>query len=414
MAYVIIGNSAAGVAAAERVRQIDKNGKIIIISDEPHAAYSRCLTSYYLAGRVQERDMYLRPGSFYEKLGIDFYPGQRVTVVDPDGKEVTTEQGMRFTYAKLLLATGASPVVPDIPGIHAGGVFTLRTLADAKNIEAACSNGGRAVILGGGLVSLKTAAALRDRGMNVTVLVSSNRVMSRTLAETAAGLVEEQLVRIGIKVKKNTRVISVESDSHGRVTGVKLANGEIHPADLVVVGKGVRPNTGLIKDTGLVGEAGEAVRVNRRQETDCKDIYAAGDAALTYNILEEKYSYNAIWPNAVEQGAVAGTNMAGVPKEYPGSIAMNSASFGGVPVMTAGITRPGEQGFEVFEERDAGSYRMLVLKEGRLVGYTLFGDTSRAGLYTGIIKSGKQFISNQALWQKPRRFVTLANLGSYL
>ena len=414
MAYLILGNSAAGIAAAERIRQIDRNNSITILSDEPHAAYSRCLTSYYLGGQVTEQDMFLRANNFYQAMGISFQPKQKAVAVKPDKKQVVTDQDNIYSYDKLLIATGASANRPSLPGLESDGVFSLRTMDDAKAIGATCQKGRQAVVLGGGLVSLKVAAALYQRGMNVTVLVGSNRVMSQNLGDTAAGLVEEQLARMGITVKKGTRPVSVESDADGTVTGVKLHNGDFYQADLVIVGKGVRPNSSFLKETGLVNEDCEPLKVNPRQETALKDIYAAGDVALTYNIIDENYSYSAIWPNALEQGAAAGTNMAGLAKKYPGSIPMNSASFGGVPVIAAGITQPGAEGCAFMEDKDAkGNYRMLVLDAGRLVGFTLFGDTARAGLYTGIIKSRKQFQSNQILWQKPRNYLSLTGISTY-
>ncbi|WP_366924399.1 FAD-dependent oxidoreductase [Metallumcola ferriviriculae] len=414
MAYVIIGNSAAGIAAAEGIRQQDKSKSIAIISDEPHAAYSRCLTSYYLGGEVTEAGMQLRQDGFYTNMGIDLRAGQKVTCIDPDSKKVVMEGGMKIAYDKLLIAAGASPKVPDLPGLSSSGIFTLRTLADAKRIAQAADKGNKAVILGGGLVSLKTAAALRHRGTDVTVLVSSNRVMSRTLGETAAKMVEEQLGDLGVTVITRSSVKAVEADASGNVSGVKLENGELFPADFVVVGKGVRPNTGILEQAGLVTAAGQPVSVNRYQETRLEGVYAAGDVALTYDILEERYVYNAIWPNAVEQGKIAGANMAGAAKVYGGSISMNAAVFGGMSIIAAGIGQPQQSGFRVFEERNSKqrSYQQLVVAENRLAGYTLIGDTARAGLYTALIKSRQVFKSVDKLVHCCNRsYVTLSSYG---
>ncbi|MBO8169558.1 MAG: NAD(P)/FAD-dependent oxidoreductase [Thermoanaerobacteraceae bacterium] len=415
MAYVIIGNSAAGIAAAERIRRYDREKPVIIITDEQYSAYSRCLTSYYLAGQLTERDMYLRPADFYDRLGIDLKRRQKVVAVDQEKKVVVTDKGQSISYTKLLVAAGASPKVPVIPGINSRGVYQLRTLDDAKKIAMDAGEGKNAVILGGGLVSLKAAAALWQRKMQVTVLVSSNQVMSQTLDQTAAGFVESKLKEMGITVKKQTRAMLVENRNN-RVTGVRLAGGEFFPADIVVVGKGVRPNTGFFLGTDLVNEAGAPLRVNRYQQTADQDIYAAGDVALTYDLVQEDYTYNAIWPNAVEQGAVAGENMAGISCEYAGSISMNSAVFGGLSVIAAGITRPGS-GLQVLEEENprAGTYKKLVFAENRLVGYILVGDTARAGLYTGLIKSRKKLTNPDSLLEKPRRFLHInSHLGTVL
>jgi len=414
MAYVIIGNSAAGIAAAEAIRKINKKEPLIMISDEPYRAYSRCLTTYYLERTVAEEYMYLRPPDFYSRLGIDLKTGRKVTAVNPQVKEVITGDGERFSYSKLLIATGASPKFPDLPGINYNGVFGMRTLDDAKNVAAVAAPGKKALVLGGGLVSLKTAAALCKIEVDVTVLVSSDRIMSRVLDKMSAAILESELTGMGVKILKGTTVASIEGNN-GVVQGVQLATGEYFPADFVIVGKGVKPNTAFLKDSGLVSEAGEPLQINMRQETALVDIYAAGDVALSYDLLEEKYTHNAIWPNATEQGAVAGLNMAGVNKEYPGSISMNSAVFGKLSVIAAGITCPRGDDYWVIADYKSGKgvYKKLVLDDDRLVGYILTGDTSRAGLYTALIRSKRRIKNTEKLFTgQGRSFVNLSEINT--
>ncbi|GAW92302.1 NAD(P)/FAD-dependent oxidoreductase [Calderihabitans maritimus] len=413
MAYVIIGNSAAGLFAAEAIRQHDREQPLIIISDEPYPAYSRCLTSYYIGGQVTEQQMYLRPHDFYQRLGIDLQLNQKVIGVDLDKKQVVTQKGDAFSYTKLLVASGASPQMPNIPGIDSRGVFGLRTLDDAKAIAARATKGKQAVVLGGGLVSLKAAYALCRRGVDVTVVVTSNQVMSQVLDATAAAMVEQKLTELGIKFLKGMAVSAIEADGSNQVSGVQLACGDKLPARLVLVGKGVRPNTGFLTESGLVKHAGDPLQVNRQQATSVSDVYAAGDVALSYDLAREEYRLNAIWPNATEQGMVAGANMAGATKEYPGSISMNSAVFADLSVIAAGITRPQENDYRVLTDGNPqkGYYRKLVLADDRLVGYILAGDTSRAGLYTGLIKK-RHSIKNlsELLQEKPRSWISLAGL----
>jgi len=213
-------------------------------------------------------------------------------------------------------------------------------------------------------------------------------VLSQILDEEAAAIVESKLLEeLKISVFK------------------EIAPAMIHnfPADFILVGKGVKANTEFLRETGLVNKPGEPLKVNATQETKIPHIYAAGDAALSFDIAQEDYVHNAIWPNAAEQGAAAGTNMAGVKKNHAGSIKMNSAVFGDLSIMTAGITMPKDSGYKVIIESNVNRryYKKLVLAGDVLVGYILVGDTSRGGVYTGLIKSKTRIKDLKKLAQKP-------------
>lgn len=390
MNYVIIGNSAAGIFAAEAIRSLDRAGRVDIITDENYPAYARCLTSYYLTGRLNDEQMFIRSADFYTRNNINLNAGQKVVNILPEKRMVYTASGDEYSYDKLLIATGASPVMPNIPGIENQGVFGLRTMADAKGILTFAAPGKHAVVIGGGFVSLKAAYALMQAGLKVTCIISSGQILSQMLDQDAAAIVAGVLTSRGLTLKYHTdaaEILGRERGAMGKaVSGVRLTNGEELPADLVIIGKGVTPNIGFLSGSGIETDYG--VPVNHVMQTNLPDIYAAGDAAQGYDILSGSLKVNAIWPNAAEQGTVAGRNMAGSPTIYSGSISMNSADFFGLATIAAGQTKAKEaDGYEVVRLFPGKNlYRRLVFKGDTLAGYIMVGDTAKAGVLTALVK----------------------------
>lgn len=388
MRYVIIGNSAAGVFAAEAIRTLDKAGRIDIIGEEPYPAYARCLTSYYLTGRMANEQLFIRPTDFYSRSNLNFHSGIKATNVDPNLRMVYTNKGVTFHYDRLLIATGASPTMPNIPGIKNDGVFGLRTLSDAQGILAHAGPGKRAVIVGGGFVSLKAAYALLKAGLSVTCIISSGQILSQILDGDAASIMADALISKGLIIKYHndvTEVLSKDNTGKRPVSAVRLANGEELPADVVIIGKGVTPNTGFLDSSKIEIDSG--IVVNQFLQTNFPDIYAAGDVAQTYDIILRASKVNAIWPNATEQGTVAGCNMAGAFIFYAGSIGMNSADFYGLSTIAAGKTKAEGVGYEVVKLYPGKNlYRRLVFKDDVLVGYIIVGNTAKAGLLTTLVK----------------------------
>jgi len=388
--YCIVGNSAAGVFAAETIRALDPRGEIDIFSEECCPAYARCLTSYYLTGNIEDDRMLIRSPDFNEIHGISLHAGEKVIKVDPDRKEIYTRSEKTFVYDKLLLATGASPVLPDIPGKHLKGVFTLRTWADAKEIRSFTGPGKHAVVVGGGFVSLKAAYALLQVGLSVTCIISSSHLLSQMLDREAAEMVGAVLAAHGLKFIYRRNVVSVSGKGDGSqgevIGGVKLDNGEELPADLLIIGKGVTPNTGCLAGSGIATEQG--ILVNEFLQTNYPDVYAAGDVAQGFDLISGRRRINAIWPNAAEQGMVAGKNMAGIPTAYQGSLGMNAADFYGLSVIAAGYAKgEEEEGYEVIRLYPGKHlYRKLVFAGDRLIGYIMVGKTAQAGILTALVR----------------------------
>ncbi|MBS4032443.1 MAG: NAD(P)/FAD-dependent oxidoreductase [Clostridiales bacterium] len=389
MRHLILGNSAAGIFAAEAIRKHDPVAEITILSDEKYPVYSRCLLTYYLAGDCGEEQLSIRDADYYQKMDIRFRPGEKAIRIEPEKKCVYTLSERKYEYDRLLIATGAGPEVPFIPGGACRAVFNgLRTLNDAKSMLRYAQPGKHAVILGAGQVSLKTAYGLRKQGMDVTVLSASSQIFSQALDEYAAGLVEGHLTRHGIRFLKQKDVNEIQSFDD-TVCAVKTSDGDVLPADLVVIGKGVRPNVDCIRGSGIHIDFG--VIVDSQLRTNIPDIFAAGDVIETFDLARLCQRVNAIWPNATEQGRIAGLNMLGGKIEYRGSIAMNSTELFGFSAISGGFARGEEPEYEVRRYISVdGSYRRLVFKDDLLVGYILAGETGNAGLLTAIIREGKR------------------------
>lgn len=390
MRHVIIGNSAAAVGAVEAIREHDQDSTITIIADEPHHVYSRPLISYLLGKLVDESQMSYRPDDFYERNRVDTMLGVEAKSVDTDAKVVSLAGGGSVPYDRLLIATGGKPFVPSLPGTDLEGVYTFTTWQEARLIDRYITEQGveSALIVGGGLIGLKTAEALLERHITITLVELADRILGTTFDRTASRLSETILRRHHVDVRTGTTVEEIIGRG-GRVDHAVLRDGERISCDLVVFAIGVRPNTGLVPESaGIDVERG--ICVDRRMQTTASDVYAAGDCVQAYDMLIGECRPIAIWPNAYRQGFIAGSNMAGADRTYEGSFPMNSIEVCGVPTISVGITVPpqDDETYEVIDsyDREALIYKKMVLHHNRLVGAIFVGDIDRAGIYTGLIR----------------------------
>jgi nitrite reductase (NADH) large subunit len=398
MRYVIIGASAAGLAAAETLRQWDPRGSITLISDEPHPPYSRPLLTYLLSGKVRLDKVWLKGPDYFGHWGFEALLGERVVRVAAPEHEVRLQSGGALPYDRLLIASGASPRLPGIPGEDLPGVFTLRTLADWQRLDAGLPERGRVAVVGAGPVGLKAAEALAQRGCRVTLVEMESQVLPRLVEAQAAGLVQGALEEWGIQVFYNAAPLGIVG-SGGRVRALALADGRELPTQAVLFAIGVTPNTAFLTDTALAAAGG--IAVNAGMQTAHPDIYAAGDCVQAVHLLTGAPTYVPIWPAAVAQGQVAGANMAGAGRRYPGALPQNSISLPNFRIITGGLVQPAGEDTEIVKELDRrrGQYRRLVYQKGRLVGLTLVGQVEDAGIYFQIM--GQQ-LAAQDLAVDPR------------
>lgn len=388
MRYTIIGNSAAAVSAIEAIRGVDKKGEIVVISKEPYLAYSRPLITEYVAGMIDDRRMPCRSEQFYRDYNVELHLGSKAEAVDVKKKIVLTEDKKKFPYDKLLMATGGSPINLPLKGKAKKGIFNLNAWDDAKEIRKYIKGAKRGIVIGGGLIGMKTAEGLYEAGLKVTVVELAPRILIRILDKEGSAIFKDYLREKGMEIITEDTVEKVLGNK--KVEGVLLKSGEKVKGDILVVAIGVRPNLDII-DRSVI-KVNQGILVDDRMRTSIPDVYAAGDVAEAYDLLVGERRVNAIWPLAVRQGRVAGINMAGSNKIYKGGFARNSLQVLGLPTISAGIIDPQERdGYQVLKriEPNKRVYKKLVFKDDIIVGGVFINGIDRAGIITGLIEEGK-------------------------
>ena len=392
---VIVGNSAAGIGALESFRSCDRESSLTIISDENRRLYSRCLLSYFLDGSINETGLSFRSDDYLTNLGANFIFNKKVTHVDSEGQVIFCDDDSKFDYDQLLMATGGSPKIPEQIDGKIEGVFVLRTMDDAITIRKSMDNARTAFVLGGGLVGLKAASAFRKSCLDVTVVVRSKHVLSQMIDYDAAQIVMSRLQENGIRVLTQSDIERVESENN-KMNGVKVVKYEddqsnpaemILSCDILVIAKGVKANVDCIRDTRI--ECNRGIVTDSEMRTNAENIFAAGDVAETYDVAMEERSINALWTCAIQQGRIAGSNMAGKSRQYDGSLGMNSINFPGVDLISFGaIKGKPDLGFEsIVENRpEEGIYKKIILKEGKIKGLILVNKIDNAGVLLSVLR----------------------------
>jgi NAD(P)H-nitrite reductase large subunit len=385
--YLIVGGSAAGMAAAQAIRENDPRGAITVLSEEADEPYFRPLIPFLVSGKKRADDMALAGCGPYTGADIHVRTGARVASVDAADRSVTLEDGSRHGYEKVLFATGSRPhVPPEIEGTGTEGVFAMRTLADARRMAARIDRTDHAVMLGGGLLNLKAAFALLERGVKVTLAVYSPEVLSQLMEPDDATLVRKALDAAGLTILTGVAATGIESDTTG-VTGVALDNGRTLACEMVCIGKGVRPNVEFLAGSGVRVEGG--IVADRYTAASLPGTYTAGDVAVTHDPVTGSTVMTALWTNAVEMGRCAGLNMAGTPTAYGGTFGiLNATQVADEPFVAMGVVHTAGGDYEVHRRATATTFRKLVFDAAgsRLVGGVFVGDITNAGLYRTVIR----------------------------
>jgi|Deesub1362B_J571_1020462.scaffolds.fasta_scaffold00298_27 NAD(P)H-nitrite reductase large subunit len=379
MRYLIVGYSIAGVSASRAIRQIQPDAEIVAVTDEKKAPYYRPLIPLLIEDREIDITFPDDPASEFRVEVIH----ARAEGLDPDKKELILSNGQSITYDRLLISTGGTPILPSIEGINSEGVFTLRTYADAVNIKGYATGRKKAVVIGGGLVGIKGALALRGIGLKVTIVEMLEHILKGRLDSAGADTIRQAVEREGVSVYTSETVEEIVSEE-GSVKAVKLSSGKVLDADLVLIAIGVKPSVDFLKDSGI--EIKRGIVVNETLQCSIPDIYAAGDVVEYVDIVTGSQAVSGLWSNAEEMGRIAGSNMAGQKLRYSGFLSvMNATEILGIPFISVGVIE--SDVCETHVSTLPNGYRRLLFSDDKLVGAVFMGEVEKAGLYASLIKN---------------------------
>ncbi|MFC0212681.1 nitrite reductase large subunit NirB [Paenibacillus chartarius] len=378
---VLIGNGMAGINTIEHLLKLAPNKyDITVFGSEPYPNYNRILLSYVLAGDSKVEDIFINTYEWYEENQITLHAGHTVTAVDTAAKTVTSDKGVTVPYDKLIFATGSNPFMLPLPGADKEGVMAYRTIGDCERMIDASKTYKKAVVIGGGLLGLEAARGFLNLGMKVDVVHIMDTIMERQLDRTASKMLQEALEAQGMNFLLEKQ--SAEITGGKRVTGLKFKDGTHTDADLIVMAVGIRPNVALAKEIGL--EVNPGIVVSDYLETSIPDIYAVGECAMHRGI-----AYGLVAP-LYEQGAVLAKRLAGVETApYEGSVVYTKLKVSGVDVFSGGQfnDQEGTKAIRVHDEF-SGIYKKVVIKDNKIIGAVLFGDTADGTRLMQMIRNG--------------------------
>ncbi len=385
MNYVIIGAGPAAVAAAEKLRVLDSDGHITMIGAQAQQPYSRMAIPYYLTGKVEESGTYLRRSSdHFQNHRIDLVRGE-ATAVDAAEHKVMLGDGSAIDYDKLLIATGAEPIIPPVSGMDDPRVQQCWHLEDAERIIELAKPGARAVQVGAGFIGCIILESWVLREVDLTVVEMGPRMVPRMLGEKAGDLLKTWCESKGVTVHTGTTVGSIESSENE--LNVVLDNGNAYPSDVVIVSTGVKPNVGFLQDVDINIDLG--IEVDEFMQTSVVDIYAAGDCAQGLDFSTGETAVHAVQPTATEHGRFAATNMAtNNASPYKGSLNMNILDTLGLVTSSFGVWEgvDGGDSAEIYNP-DNYQYINLQFKDDVLIGANTVGYHEHLGVLRGLIES---------------------------
>jgi len=376
---VVVGNGMAGMRTVEEVlARAPGRYAITVIGAEPHPNYNRILLSSVLAGEKTIDEIVINPIAWYEERGIRLVAGRPATAIDRTAKAVTLADGERVAYDRLLLATGSRPMAPPIPGLGLPGVRAFRDIADVETMIAAAGTQRRAVVIGGGLLGLEAAWGLKRRGMSVAVVHLMPTLMERQLDPAAGHLLKQAVEARGIRVITEANTKAILGDK--QVRAVALADGTEIPADLVVMAVGIRPNAVLAKDAGLEVKRGIVVGADMR--TSDPDIFAVGECAEAHGQV-----FGLVAPLYDMANVVAAQLAGDAAAQFQPTATATKLKVTGINLFSAGDFADGKDREEiVLRDAARGIYKRLVLKDNRIVGTVLYGDTSDGAWFFDLLK----------------------------
>ncbi|MES9970889.1 MAG: FAD-dependent oxidoreductase [Candidatus Thiodiazotropha sp.] len=385
MHYIVIGAGPAGVTACETLRSLDPTGQITLIGEEPEPPYSRMAIPYLLVEQIDESGTYLRKSEgHYQDKRIEHIRKQ-VTQVDPQQHRVTLSDGSSLEYDRLLIATGATPLKPPIPGIDLDGIHNCWTLADARAIVARAKAGSPVVLIGAGFIGCIILESLVERDVKLTVVEKGDRMVPRMMDNVAGNLLKSWCEKRGVRILTSSGVVGFTESGNG--VSVNLDSGESLSAELVITAMGVRANIDFLAGSGI--ETDQGILVNDHLQSNWKDVYAAGDVAQGLDFSSGVDMVQAIQPTSVEHGRIAAINMVNEGSiTHQGSLNMNVLDTLGLISSSFGQWM-GIEGGEQATLLDESEFRYMQLQFNGdyLIGASTLGHTQHIGVIRGLIRS---------------------------
>ena len=382
---MIIGNGGAGVSALQTIRDVDKKSNITIISREQYPTYSPCSLPNLIGGEIEKPTIFRFDKQFYYRLNVKFLKNTEAIQIFPNTREIKLANNKRIKFDKLLIAAGAKPItLKGIKGLELNGVHIMGTLDSALSILDHIKKGvNQAVVVGGGFMGVETAIMLNKRGIEVTIVEMLPNILSRMLDPDISKKITDILKDHGIKIVLNDSVKSINGVK--KVTGVSLNKSKLS-CDMVVLAIGVRPNIEIVKNSGIKVKLG--VIVDSTMQTNRKNIYAAGDIAEVFEQIEGKQGSFAIWPNAIEQGRIAGLNMSGIDTKYEGAEIVNVLDIFDTPVVAMGRTFKEIGKCKAITRFTPYTSKKILIKNNRILGLQFVGTIRNAGTFYSLMKKG--------------------------
>lgn len=400
--HLIIGSGMAALSALERIRKFRPDDEIKLVTREDCPPYSPAALPYLLVGRIKERDIWLRDRKYFKQMKATFVRGKEVVEVRPEARQVVYKNDGVESYDDLLIATGAEPVKPPIDGLDQAGVHTLRTLADCRTLQASLKDAKKVAILGAGLVGIKIAVALLEKGYQVDLIEREQAILPLYFEEEAGACIRDIFSGYGGNILTGRRVAGIGRQKKGKIVIECAGSGSI-TADVLINAAGVRSRIPAMDGAGIKWNKG--ILVDAGMRTGSSGVYAAGDVAEASCFFTGQSTGSAIIPSAVAQGALAGANMSGQNDVYEGSIAMTAVDIFGNRAYSIGLINPPGKSVQVIREKDPvkRKYKRLIFDGDRLVGAMFINERIDPGIVLHLIKKKVNMaIYKQALIDKVR------------
>jgi len=398
--HLIIGCGSAALSALEKIRSITSDGEVKLVTMENSRPYSPTALPYLLSGRIEGANLWMKEEEYFTRMGATVVRGKEVTQVLPEDKVVIYRDGDREQYDKLLIASGSAPIKSQVKGMEAVSFGGFHTIEDYKRLLPELRTKRDIAIYGGGLVAMEIAEALLERGCRVKPIVRS-RILRRYFDVNAGTIIQNIFLKAGAQIFTGSEAQEIKKNID-RIE-IYLADGRSLDTDILITALGVVVKTSFLNGTNI--KMNKGILVDNRMKTSVDDIYAAGDVTEAPDFFTGEPLMNPILPSAVEQGKIAGANMAGEDIECEGDISMNVFNFFSNRAISIGLPMPEGSDFQVMQEEDSqrNYFKKLVFKNGRLVGVTLINVDVEPGLLLYLIRKRVEMDSHKdMLFEKPK------------